>query len=164
MVTRDEFIELLRSALGHLYDTERLRHSPLTSLLSLADQADPASALRNLLVDSVESLKPPEGVPAQSRDWRFYESLFYAYVQQLDQRIVSDQLGLSVRQLRREQRAAYEVLADSLWKQVAQEASSVTKPETRVARAQNSAKASGIIEKFAWLRDLPSDQLERSAY
>ncbi|MDI7277055.1 MAG: response regulator, partial [Anaerolineae bacterium] len=59
-------------------------------------------------------LKPADDTPAQSVAWRPYEVLHYRYVQQCSQEEVADQLGLSVRQLKREQRKALEVLAESL--------------------------------------------------
>ena len=157
MVTRDEFIGLLRDGLSRLYDADRLRRNPLTTLLGVADQPDTAAALRSILADGVDSLKPPSGTPSQSRDWRFYEALFYAYVQQLDQRIVADQLGLSVRHLRREQYTAVEVLADALWNRVDHDASRPVSADIKPVRVPGSTGVSAISDELVWLRDLPSE-------
>ena len=113
-ITREQFIEYLRNDLNHLYNPTRLRQSPLASFLGVVDRFDSASVLRNILVNAVDELKPDNNEPSQERAWRMYESLFYCYVQQLGQQAVADQLGLSTRQLRREQRAALEPLSDIL--------------------------------------------------
>jgi CheY-like chemotaxis protein len=155
MLTKDTFVDLLRDNLNHLYDTDYLRQSPLGQGFGIANRSDTASALREILVEAVESLKPAEGVPSQSRDWRLYDALFYAYVQQLDQRIVADQLGLSVRHLRREQRAALDILADRLWERV--------NIDTEAGQdinemASETSGATVLSEELAWLKDLPADR------
>jgi hypothetical protein len=53
---------LLREALGHGYDSDRLRQNPLTKLAGLSDQPDAKEALRRLVTGAVESLRPPRGV------------------------------------------------------------------------------------------------------
>jgi CheY-like chemotaxis protein len=115
---RSEFLEHLRDALAHLYHADHLRNSRLVELFGLAGRFDRAAALRQILLESIESLRPVQGKEdGISRDWRSYESLFCCYVQQLTQQIVADQLCISPRQLRREQRAAVELLADRLWQE-----------------------------------------------
>ncbi|HUV90827.1 MAG TPA: response regulator [Anaerolineae bacterium] len=105
----------LRTVLTSLYDPAVLRRSPWVALLGLEDRRDPASALRSLLIDAIESLRPHESTPLGSRIWRLYQILRRRYTEQLTQREVAFNLGLSVRQLQREEKCAREVLADHLW-------------------------------------------------
>lgn len=114
-MTRETFIEYLRDALSHLYHADHLRKSPLIYLFGLSAKFDPAASLRKIILDGIEALKPAPEQPEQSRAWRVYDSLFCCYVQQLSQQIVADQLCISDRQLRREQRLAIEELASLLW-------------------------------------------------
>ncbi len=158
MLTRETFIEYLRDGLSHLHDTKRLRQNPLVTLSGVAHRPDAASALRGILIEGVESLKPTDDAPSQSRDWRLYDSLFYYYVQQLDQRIVADQLALSVRHLRREQHAALEVLADRLWEQFGLEAKSHTEAGGIVTPVQSTPISPFEVDELAWLKDLPSEK------
>jgi CheY-like chemotaxis protein len=153
MLTKDTLIDLLRDNLSHLYDTGYLRQSRLGAMLGVANRSDVASALRERLVRAVEALKPADEVPSQSRDWRLYDALFYAYVQQLDQRIVADQLGLSVRHLRREQRAALKILADRLWAEIESE----PEPDRDQEAATEPAGGGRLSEEMTWLTDLPAE-------
>lgn len=113
--TREGFIEYLRDALTHLYHVDYLRKSPLIYFFGLSEKFNAASTLREILMEGIEALKPSPDQPEQSRAWRIYESLFCCFVQQLSQQVVADQLCISDRQLRREQRVALEELADLLW-------------------------------------------------
>jgi CheY-like chemotaxis protein len=158
MVTREEFVEYLRDGLYHLYDVERLRQNPLTALLGVTDQPNVALALRSILIESIESLKPKDDAPSQSRDWRLHDALFFAYVQQLDQRLVADQLALSVRHLRREQRAALEVLTDKFWQQFDLEANLHEGTATDTTPAQTTLVSPIAIEELTWLKDLPAEK------
>ena len=105
----------LRAALARLYDPAALRHSRLLALLGLETRADAIVALRRLLLDAIESLKPADDVPPQSRSWRYYHILRGRYTEQLTQFEVGNDLGLSVRQLRRQEKRALTVLADKIW-------------------------------------------------
>ncbi|MEN8241605.1 MAG: response regulator [Chloroflexota bacterium] len=113
-LTRTQFVDDLKGALVHLYDTEYLRQTRLLSVFHLENRFDASTAFRNILTESIETLKPDSGLKGQERAWRTYGSLYYPYVQRLNQKAVADQLGISARHLRREQRGALEVLADSL--------------------------------------------------
>ena len=105
----------LRAALTHLYDPAALRDSRLMALLGLETRADAIVALRRLLLETIESLRPGDDVPAQSRSWRYYHILHGRYTEQLTQFEVGADLGLSVRQLRRQEKRALAVLADKIW-------------------------------------------------
>ena len=156
-LTFDRFVGDLRSALHYLYDPDQLRRSSLASLFGISG-FDAASALQRILTDAVEALQPGADEPPQSRAWRIYDALVYRYVRRFERDVVADQLGISGRQLRREQRAALEVLADHLWKQfgLAVKAEDALTPAP-VARAAGAA-AQAKTEAPAWLRDLPPEK------
>jgi len=166
-LTFDRFVGDLRSALHYLYDPDQLRRSSLASLFGISG-FDAASALQRILTDAVEALQPPADEPPQSRAWRIYDALVYRYVRRFERDVVADQLGISGRQLRREQRAALEVLADYLWKQYglaakAEEALNEGALNEGVLNPASAALASGEAaqakaEAPAWLRDLPPEK------
>ena len=105
----------LRVALNSLYDPAVLRASPLIELFGLAAERNPISALRRTLLNGIESLRPNRDTPESARTWRVYQILRRRYTEQVTQREVAADLGLSIRQLQREERLAREVLADCLW-------------------------------------------------
>lgn len=109
------FEEHLRRVLNALYDPAVLRASPLVEVFELAERRDPVSELQRLLIRAIEALGPSVGAPRDSRAWRIHQILRRRYVEQLPQRQVAADLGLSRRQLQREERAAREVLAAYLW-------------------------------------------------
>jgi CheY-like chemotaxis protein len=112
---KQRVLKLIRDALNHLQDPGFLRHSPLASLLNVADRPNTPTALRDILVEAITALEPPGSQSSDSRAWRVYESVFYRYVEGFEQEDVAAQLGVSVRQLRREQRDAFEAIAFDLW-------------------------------------------------
>ena len=114
-LSRNSFENELHTALTHLYDPAALRNSLLVRLFGLDSQEEAGTALRRLLVETIESLKPGEEVPPQSNAWRYYQILFNRYTEQFTQKEVANDLGLSTRQLRRQEKLALQVLADTLW-------------------------------------------------
>ncbi len=114
-LTSASFADELRRALHVLYDPAELSKSPLLDWLCLQKEEDPPVALRRLLLQAIESLRPADSVPLQANAWRIYHILLHRYVEQIPQREIADSIALSVRQLRRQQRIALKVLADHLW-------------------------------------------------
>jgi len=114
-LTRDEFEHCLRDCLGHLYDPDFLRSSPLAGLMNVGQRADTPTILRRILIQAIESLEPPPDVPLGSREWRIYNALLYLYVQQMSQSEAADKMALSARQVRRDRSAGVRALADLLW-------------------------------------------------
>jgi len=112
---KEWLVRHLRTALTCLYDPVVLRNSPLAGFLGLGQKADVVSTLRRALIDAIESLHPNEGTPRDSKTWRVYHILRRRYTEQLSQREVASDLGLSIRQLQREEHLARQVLADHLW-------------------------------------------------
>jgi CheY-like chemotaxis protein len=115
MQVPDEFVHQVRNALTHLYDPDVLRTHPLLVRLGLEQKTSPHAALRDTLIAAIEALQPAVAVPLDSREWRVYKLLQLRYIQQIEQGQVAYQLGVGVRHLRREQRAAIEMLAAALF-------------------------------------------------
>jgi CheY-like chemotaxis protein len=114
----EEFRKLVKDALEHLYDTAYLEVHPLLTQVSgvtTANRSTRAQALRSILKDAVEELRPPEGLPSGSPEWRSYLVLRCRYIQGMTIGDVEDKLGLSRRQLQREIRKGLEALASMLW-------------------------------------------------
>ncbi|MCP4183711.1 MAG: hybrid sensor histidine kinase/response regulator, partial [Hyphomicrobiales bacterium] len=105
------------------------------------------------MIDSIDTFKPSANEPDQSRVWRIFDSLFCCYVQQLKQQIVADQLSISPRQLRREQRMALEALADFLWNQYNLDAAIATEqPQSDVGVGQFENPE--LAKELGWVQDL----------
>jgi CheY-like chemotaxis protein len=114
----DDFRKLVKDALEHLYDTAYLEVHPLLAHLTGADTANRAihaQKLRGLLKESIEILRPPQGMPSRSPEWRSYLALRYRYVQEMTVGQVENELGVSRRQLQRETQRGLEALASILW-------------------------------------------------
>jgi CheY-like chemotaxis protein len=109
------FIQAVQWALRHLYDPAELRKSALLQMLNLNQHDDPLSALHAIIMEAIQALKPGANVPLQAHAWRVYHILFHRYAEQFTQRQVATDLALSIRQLRRQEDLAVEVLADYLW-------------------------------------------------
>jgi CheY-like chemotaxis protein len=107
----------MRRALFNLYDPGVLRRSPLVRLFELDRRRNPAFALQRVLADAIEALRPDESVPSEAGAWRVYRILCDRYVERYTQQEVARDLALSVRQLRRWEKTAQQMLIDYLWAQ-----------------------------------------------
>jgi CheY-like chemotaxis protein len=114
-LAKDQFARELQHALTALYDPAVLKNSLLVTLLEIQEPRDPVSALRRMLTEAIEALRPNEPMPRGSHGWRVYQVLRRRYIEQLTQHEVAQDLGLSIRQLQREEKIAREALADRLW-------------------------------------------------
>lgn len=86
-----DFARLTRRALSAYGDVKRLSGSPLIDLPVIAERLkargaadntlERAAELKALLGESIERLKPREGMPFNASDaWRYYNALFFVYV------------------------------------------------------------------------------------
>lgn len=160
ILTYDQFVLYLRSALHYLYDPVHLRSSPLIDLLGLQGEFDKAAALHQRLTAAMRALTPSADEPPQSRAWRVYDLLNFQYLRQLSRAAVATQLGISERQLRREQRVALEVLAQSLWPQL-EGAVPLTPQHSAPASVYQGAPATdqALSEELLWLKKPAVEQL-----
>lgn len=151
---RDAFLGYLRTALTHLYDPGALRAGPLAALFGLEGRGDRATALQRLLTDAIEACRPASGGGAAQTGagaWRAYQVLRRRYIEQLPQSAVAADLGLSVRQLQREEKQARELLADQLWARYDLDAARARLAPARKPRP--AARPTGRAGELAWLRD-----------
>ena len=113
--TKAQFAYHVQRGLAALYDPAILIRSPLIKIFDLDQQGDSVVILRRILIDAIEALRPDELAPLGSRGWRVYQVLHRRYTEQVVQSEVAVNLGLSIRQLQREEKIAREVLTERLW-------------------------------------------------
>ena len=157
-ISHEAFLNHLHDALNHLYNADQLRKNPLADLFRVSGRFDTSTALRKILADTIESLKPLPTEPDSSKAWRTYESLYCCFIQQLNQQVVADQLFISPRQLRREQINAMEHLADLLWQKYHLGQPFVEEParsegEVESSPPEGSADPSPLIGELNWLTE-----------
>jgi len=152
--TRDAFVEELHKALQHLYDPAELRKSRLLNLFGLDKHPTPLSALRQNLLNSIQTLKPGSHVPAHAPEWRIYEVLTFRYVEQISQKEVATDLALSIRQLRRQEKLAVRALADYLWTRhkLDQRADDLPPASVTEPAATTDGPASDQDNELEWLK------------
>ncbi len=157
------FVRSLHSALVHLYDPGELRKSPLVSLLGVDGRPNPTSALQRVLIEAIAALKPPADVPAQSNAWRAYRVLFHRFTEQCTQVEVATTLGLSERQLRREEHQAIRLLAEHLWMHYGVQLRMATVASGRQEPAEPEATLQAATpsreEELEWLRQSASGEV-----
>jgi CheY-like chemotaxis protein len=117
--TQEMFAQWVQEALNHLYDAPFLRTHPLARVLIPpdTDALQRGRLLRRSLLDAIEQLCPPAGLPAQSPDWRAYRLLELRYVNGLTPAEVMQQLAISRSYYFREQARMITALTDALWEQ-----------------------------------------------
>jgi CheY-like chemotaxis protein len=144
----------LRQALVDLYDRAKLGRSPLIALFGVQDQPDPPYALRRILMQAIEALKPADDVPPQTQAWRTYDILLHRYVQQIAQPEIAASLGFSRRQLQRHEAVALQVLAGYLWTHQGlqlRRGSPGTTSEPAAVPVEATSGPGGRREEMAWL-------------
>lgn len=172
-VASETFVRWLRQALHHLYDPPALSRNPLARALGLDAAAGP-SELRRVLTAAVAALRPSPQISLQSDAWRTYQVLQRRYVEQFSQSEVAANLGLSVRQLRRQEALALQTLADYLWNKygVRPETAEALAPAADGEQAMLSDDASTLLlegdaareRELAWLEhSLPSEPADVAA-
>jgi len=117
-VTRREVLfRHVRDALASLYDPVHLQTHALTGLLALPKDSGTTAgeALRKLLWETIESLRPDASIPQNRPEWLNYRLLWLHYVQFVSLADTCRELGLSQRSFYRRQREAIEAVASVLW-------------------------------------------------
>ena len=153
---KERFLAELRRVLQDLYDPVALRQSALLQVLAVEGDANPAAALRRIVTEAIGALKPGADVPPYAPAWRIYHVLVYRYIEGSSQCAVAANLGLSIRQLRRQERIAQKLLADHIWAQhhldssIGRLAVSLSVPEGN--ESPPGATSGGQEQELDWLR------------
>ncbi|MGI6208392.1 MAG: response regulator [Anaerolineae bacterium] len=135
-------LETVRWLLAHLNDNSALSTAPLLRYLPGLEEAEPqsrADAIRAIVLDCIEFLRPPRGRSIRSPEARTHSVLWLRYVEGMTVEEVSEEIALSERQVHRELRAAEAKLAEALATHVASLASAQERPSEEDA-------GTGVIE------------------
>ena len=114
-----EFATWVREALGHYWGGPKLTSSPLMRL-KVVQQAiernedSPAKALRAVLLQAMERLKPEGDRKMTAGEWLFFNILELKFIQGQRVREIAWQLALSESDLYRKQRVALEAVSAAL--------------------------------------------------
>lgn len=112
----DGFVEAVRDALRDYWGGPRLTTSPLLNLgivqAAMADHADnPTLALRTVLLDAINRLRPGGDRSMTNNEWTLYNILELRFIQGYKVRSVARRLVMSEADLYRKQRLAIEEVA-----------------------------------------------------
>ena len=116
-MTRDAFAQLVRDALGGLYDPVHLQAHPLAGelLLQRGIGETAAEALRRYLREGIDALKPPASTPPDRPEWLGYRVLHLHYVRCLLPAEICQELNISEATFYRRQREGLHALTSVLW-------------------------------------------------
>jgi hypothetical protein len=117
-LTRDEIYEQVRAALRHYWGGPGISRSRLLDLWivqqALSQVDSPVQALRNILQEALERLRPESTRTLTASEWTFYNILDMRFIEGKKVRDVARRMSLSEPDLYRKQRLAIEALADVL--------------------------------------------------
>lgn len=152
---RGEFDAHVRDALAHLYDVSYLNRHKLAGLVAAMPNEPAGQALHRALLEAIEQLHPPDRVPPTASAWRPYMALSLRYAAEQATQQTAQEIGISLRQLRREHARGMQMLLDSLWERHGQ-AAGASGNETSGLSDVNSevARLSGVRSDS--LTDLPT--------
>jgi hypothetical protein len=116
LIERPEFLELVKDALRHYWGGPKLSDSPLLQLRiverTLAEHDDnPIKALRAVLAQAIERLRPDGKRKMAAAEWILYNILELKFIQGKRVRDVAARLAMSESDLYRKQRVAIEEVA-----------------------------------------------------
>ncbi len=118
-ISAPEFPQWVHKALKHYWGGPKLSESPLLDLrivheaLSEHEQS-PTQALRSVLLEAIELMRPPGEPDLHAREWLMYNILRLKFVEGKRIREVAEQLAMSESDLYRKQRVAIEAVARTL--------------------------------------------------
>ena len=148
------FVLELRWALRHLYDPDALRKSPLISMFGL-DPGRDLLALQRILLEEIEALRPKSKLSRQAKPWRVYRALYHRYSEQFSQAEVARTLGLSKRQMHRQENEALQTLAAHLQ---TRHDLQIAAPTPAPAQPDSGTTAPSQDEELRWLAEsMPRD-------
>jgi hypothetical protein len=114
-----EFQQWVKDALSHYWGGPKLTESPLLALRVVRDVlqeqgGNPAHALRTVLYEAIERLRPEGERRMTTTDWILYNILEFKFIRGLRVRDVANRLAMSESDLYRKQRVAITEVARAL--------------------------------------------------
>ena len=114
-----EFEQWVRDALTHYWGGPRLTESPLLGMHIVDDRAraqgeSPSQALRTVLSEAIERLRPPGQRSMTTTEWILYNILELKFLRGLKVRDIARRLAMSESDLYRKQRVAISEVARAL--------------------------------------------------
>lgn len=114
-----EFQQWVREALGHYWGGPKLRESPLLGMRLVRDmmreqQVSPAHALRTVLAEAIERMRPAGEQKTTASEWLLYNILDMKFSRGLRVQDIARRLAMSESDLYRKQRIAIAGVAQAL--------------------------------------------------
>lgn len=138
--------EDLRRVLPHLHDPDCQPTELLWTVTGCSPEMGVAT-LQSAIIDAIKDLEP-ENTPPEAPTMRDYDVLHHRFVLRLTQEEAAERLHMSVRSLRRAQRAATHTLARLLWERsLARTAAAIaTEPDDRLSDGETEPSAAGPLD------------------
>lgn len=116
LVASPDFNRAIQDALAHYWGGPKLSHSPLLQLTIVQQSLDdydqnPTRALRAVLADAIEGLRPDGARSLTAPEWVLYNILELKVIQGMKIREVAQKLAMSESDLYRKQRVAIQEVA-----------------------------------------------------
>ncbi len=113
VITNELFTSYVRDCLSNLYDPGYLQTHPLAELLvsSAMPRATSAQCLRQIILDAIETLRPPDRVAFGQPQWQHYRLAWLRYVEGYSQEEVCRELQLGRTSFYRIHRQALDAIA-----------------------------------------------------
>jgi hypothetical protein len=114
-----KFQQWVRDALSHYWGGPKLTESPLMTLRIVRQEAqeqggNPANALRTVLIEAIERLRPEGERQMATNEWILYNILELKFIRGLKVRDIAGRLAMSESDLYRKQRIAIDQVAKEL--------------------------------------------------
>ena len=120
MISRFDFNQIIKDLLSNLYDSAALEsHPAVFSVIPVPSDysGNKGEYIRQIFEDAIEQLRPArKEMVITSPEWRPYLILKKRYIDGIGIQLLSDELAISQRQMRRDHHKAMQTLTDILWR------------------------------------------------
>lgn len=155
MVDQAEFLRYVEQALSLLHDRSYLQTHPLARLLEEPGKPSSAESLHQLLLETIEALRPLEPSPSRGATWRRYRYLWLRHIEGLGHEQIARELAVSVRQARRDHADGLREVSARLWERLAARAEA--SGEAALGQAESPPEQSGGRELEVELSQVTSE-------
>lgn len=142
MIGQATFVWYVRQVFARSHDPAYLIGHPLVGLLIKADMITSPDALREVLVSTIDAVRPPPGTSPGSSTERRWRSLALRHADGLSFKQIAQQLQVSERQALRDHKDGVEAVAAFLWARYRQHEDTGTTSPAGVLEENNRPLAS----------------------